>query len=217
MQSGAQVHHRRKTHLRMQPTVRPTKLSKTMNILIKSCSAHHPHKWPPKRIMGCSRRKAKNLCKERIDKEHACRPFVLKLVHKTTVFVSYYCPISLHTSSRSHPRPLLKTAMSTWSIGPIKSPTLTWGQQNGNNIYQCPYCHILLLTGERPGFCCGKNGQYLSSVPSLPPLPEQYAVFLHHPQISSYSRILNLIFSFTSLETTHKFPEMDGPPGFVAI
>ena len=107
--------------------------------------------------------------------------------------------------------------MSTWSIGPIKSPTLTWGQQNGNNIHQCPYCHILLLTGDRPGFCCGKNGWYLSSVPSLPPLPEQYAIFLHHPQISLYSWILNLIFSFASLETTHKFPEMDGPPGFVAI
>ena len=107
--------------------------------------------------------------------------------------------------------------MSTWLIGPIKSPTLVWGERKANNVHQCPFCHILLLTGERPGFCCGKDGQYLITVPPLPPLPEQYAVFLDDPQISSLSRILNLIFSFASLETTHQFPDINGPPGFVAI
>lgn len=107
--------------------------------------------------------------------------------------------------------------MSTWAIGPIKSPVLVWGERRGNNVHQCPFCHIPLLTGERPGFCCGKNGQYLHDVPPLPPLPEQYETFLAHPQISSHSRILNLIFSFASLETTHQFPQIGGPPGFFAI
>ena len=107
--------------------------------------------------------------------------------------------------------------MTTWLIGPIKLPALVWGERRGDNVHQCPFCHILLLTGERPGFCCGKNGRYLNKVPPLPPLPEQYNIFLHHPQISSLSRILNLIFSFASLETTHQFPEISGPPGFVAI
>ena len=104
-----------------------------------------------------------------------------------------------------------------WLIGPIKSPTLTWAEKRGMNIHQCRYCGLHLLTGERAGFCCGKQGQYLLEIPPLPPLPPQYNVFITHPQISSLSRILNLIFSFASLETTHPFPEVTGPPGFFAI
>lgn len=100
--------------------------------------------------------------------------------------------------------PVKEISMYTWLIGPIKSPTLVRGEQKANNIHQCPFCHILLLTSERPGFCCGKDGQYLNTVPPLPPLPQQYGVFLDDPQISSCLRILNLIFSFASLETTHQ-------------
>ena len=128
-------------------------------------------------------------------------------------FTSYVIIISFPAPEN----PIKRTSMSTWLIGPIKSPTLVWGERKANNVHQCPFCHILLLTGERPGFCCGKDGQYLITVPPLPPLPEQYAVFLDDPQISSLSRILNLIFSFASLETTHQFPDINGPPGFVAI
>jgi len=51
----------------------------------------------------------------------------------------------------------------------------------------------------------------------LPPLPAEYNTFLSDPQISSLFRILNLIFSFASLETTHQFPQINGPPGFFAI
>jgi hypothetical protein len=106
---------------------------------------------------------------------------------------------------------------STWFIAPIKTPFLTWGERRGTSIHCCPYCGLHLLTGERPGFCCGKEGQYLQQIPPLPPLPPQYDVFITHPQISSLSRVLNLIFSFAALETTHEFPEIAGPPGFFAV
>jgi hypothetical protein len=54
-------------------------------------------------------------------------------------------------------------------------------------------------------------------MPPLPPLPVEYNVFIYDPQISSASCILNLVFSFASLESTHPFPKFDGPPGFLAI
>ena len=111
-------------------------------------------------------------------------------------------------------RPLI---MSTWSIAPIKTPTLIWGEHKGHHVHQCPYCSIPLLTGEHPGFCCGKNGQYVHDVPPLPPLPAQYNSFVSDHQISSLSCILNLIFSFASLETTLQFPQINGPPGFLQL
>jgi len=92
-----------------------------------------------------------------------------------------------------------------------------WGEHKGHHVHQCPYCGIPLLTGEHPGFCCGKNGQYVHDVPPLPPLPAQYNSFVSDHQISSLSCILNLIFSFASLETTLQFPQINGPPGFFAI
>ena len=106
---------------------------------------------------------------------------------------------------------------SHWLIGPIKSLTIIWAEKRGTNIHQCHYRGLLLLTGERAGFCCGKQGWYLLEIPPLPPLPPQYNVFITHPQILSLSCILNLIFSFTSLETAHQFPEVARPPGFFAI
>ncbi|EIW77287.1 hypothetical protein CONPUDRAFT_27986, partial [Coniophora puteana RWD-64-598 SS2] len=92
-----------------------------------------------------------------------------------------------------------------------------WGNIRNGRRHACPTCGILFLTGERRGFCCGPNGSRYADVPSLPPLPEQYGIFLNDPDISSKSRILNLIFSFAALETTHAFPVNDGPRGFVAV
>ncbi|PPR05450.1 hypothetical protein CVT24_007467 [Panaeolus cyanescens] len=106
---------------------------------------------------------------------------------------------------------------NTWAIGPISDPKLKWGAVRNGHRHECPHCHILLLTGERPGFCCGKGGSRLNDVPSLPPLPPQYNVFINDPRISSLSRVLNLVFSFASLETTHAFPTISGGPSFVAI
>jgi hypothetical protein len=106
---------------------------------------------------------------------------------------------------------------NTWQIGTIVSPVLAWGGRHGNSFHRCRICNIDLLTGERAGFCCGIEGKYFNNTAPLPPLPPQYATFINHPQISSMSRILNLIFSFASMETTHPFPTVEGPPGFVAI
>ena len=94
---------------------------------------------------------------------------------------------------------------------------LSWGGERGGQFHKCRTCGILLLTGERPGFCCGPGGSKYHEVPPLPPLPAQYNVFLNHRDISRNSRILNLIFSFAALETSHAFPNIDGPPGFLAI
>jgi hypothetical protein len=104
----------------------------------------------------------------------------------------------------------------TWFIRQLPTTTLSWGG-TASVPHQCPHCHIDLLTGEKPGFCCGKKGSRLNNVPPLPPLPPEYNIFINDPRISSLSRIVNLIFAFASLETTHPFPENTGPPGFFAI
>ena len=105
----------------------------------------------------------------------------------------------------------------SWKIGPISSTKLAWSNEHAGQSHKCCTCGIPLLTGERPGFCCGPGGSKYHEVPPLPPLPVQYHVFLNHPDISHYSRILNLIFSFVALEMSHAFPTIEGPPGFLAI
>ena len=105
----------------------------------------------------------------------------------------------------------------TWKIAPLSSARLRWGEQHAGHVHSCRICGILLLTGERPGFCCGPGGSKYHQVPPLPPLPAQYQLFLDHHDISRHSRILNLIFSIATLETSHSFPNIDGPPGFLAI
>lgn len=106
---------------------------------------------------------------------------------------------------------------STWAIGPISTPTLQWGARRGNRVHRCPTCNIVLLTGEDPGFCCGPQGSKFALTPPLPPLPPEYNTFINDRNISASSRILNLVFSFASLESTHPFPGNDGPRGFIAI
>ncbi|EIM83451.1 uncharacterized protein STEHIDRAFT_37475, partial [Stereum hirsutum FP-91666 SS1] len=74
----------------------------------------------------------------------------------------------------------------------------------------CRHCGILLLTGEKAGFCCGDRGARLADVSNLPPLPAEYTTLMQHPHISKLSRKLNLVFSFASMETSHKFPNTHG-------
>jgi hypothetical protein len=105
----------------------------------------------------------------------------------------------------------------TWTIGPISTPRLRWGEIRGGRTHRCPVCGVILLTGEDPGFCCGPQGSHASDVEPLPPLPQEFDTFINDPNISSSSRVLNLIFSFASLESTHPFPDSNGLPGFVAI
>lgn len=108
-------------------------------------------------------------------------------------------------------------ATRTWEIGAISSPRLEWGARRGETSHRCKTCHISLLTGEQSGFCCGPGGARFGDVRPLPPLPPEYNTFLSDSRISHLSRLLNLILSFASLETTQRFPENDGPPGFMAI
>jgi hypothetical protein len=109
------------------------------------------------------------------------------------------------------------TDMDTWLIRRSNQCLLQWGQIHNGVQHRCATCGILLLTGETAGFCCGPNGRRFHDVGPLPALPAEYSIFLHDPRLSSLSRILNLLFSFASLETTHSFPHISGPPGFVAI
>ncbi|KIM65722.1 hypothetical protein SCLCIDRAFT_14870 [Scleroderma citrinum Foug A] len=109
------------------------------------------------------------------------------------------------------------TLQPTWEIAPLSSTRLQWGELCAGRIHSCHTCRVVLLTGECPGFCCGPGGSKYHDVPALPPLPPQYQVFINHHDISQHSRILNLIFSFAALETSHAFPNMDGPPGFLTI
>jgi hypothetical protein len=106
----------------------------------------------------------------------------------------------------------------TWQIRRIKSVDLRWGTTHKNTPHCCPHCHIELLTGEHPGFCCGKNGKYANDPPPLPNLPAEFDTFLNNPHISAVSRLLNLIFSFAALESSHEFPPLPpGGPSFVAM
>ncbi|KAF9561457.1 hypothetical protein CPC08DRAFT_608202, partial [Agrocybe pediades] len=102
-------------------------------------------------------------------------------------------------------------------IGGISSPVLQWGAFRLGTMHQCPVCKLVLLTGERKGFCCGKDGSKFNDVLPLPPLPEEYNTFINDPNISSKSRILNLAYSFASMETTHDFPAFSQGNAFVAI
>jgi len=106
---------------------------------------------------------------------------------------------------------------SHWKIGAISTPRLHWGAVRGNHIHCCPTCGIPLLTSETPGFCCGPAGSKFHDVPPLPDLPAEYSTFIYNPNISSLSRILNLVFSFASMETTQQFPTPPGGHAFVSI
>ena len=105
---------------------------------------------------------------------------------------------------------------SLWLIGGIPSPTLAWGQTWGGVRHECRYCGLILLTGEKAGFCCGNRGSHLHDVAPLPPLPPSYQTICNHPQISTLSRKLNLIFSFASMESSHAFPSQTAN-GMVAV
>ena len=101
----------------------------------------------------------------------------------------------------------------------LSTPSLSHGVTFVKDMYvhQCNRCHIILLTGERPGFCCGTNGSHVDDIPLLPPLPPEYNAIINHPDISRLSRILNLIFSLASLESSHPFPTQNGPQAFFAV
>jgi hypothetical protein len=104
----------------------------------------------------------------------------------------------------------------TWYIVPFSCPTLRWGAIWNRIPHLCPFCHVILLTGEKHSFCCGPNGNHFQAIPPLPALPQDFDMFINDPQISHLSWNLNLIFSFVSLESSHAFPS-PGTPSFLVI
>ncbi|EJD35814.1 hypothetical protein AURDEDRAFT_20223, partial [Auricularia subglabra TFB-10046 SS5] len=87
--------------------------------------------------------------------------------------------------------------------------TLWWGICKRTQAqHRCPHCGVEFLSGEAVGFCCGPNGQKRNDVQPLPPLPAEYAVFVNDRNISSLSRLLNLIYSFAQLESSQPFPSL---------
>ena len=113
--------------------------------------------------------------------------------------------------------PTMPCSSSTWAVREMPRVRLTWGATHKGRVHKCPTCDVMLLTGETPGFCCGHAGQHFAKVPHLPPLPTEFNSLITHPDISHSSRILNLIFSFAALETTHPFPSLPGSRSFFAI
>ena len=134
---------------------------------------------------------------------------------------SEWHPIESKTWETIHHPPIMDqnawTATWMWQIGPISTPSLWWKERRAGRTHECQHCRLILLMGKRADFCCGKQGSRLHDVPPLPPLPPEYITFINSPNISSMSRILNLMFSFASLESTHVFPDFNRLPGFMAI
>ncbi|KAJ3778457.1 hypothetical protein FB446DRAFT_631864, partial [Lentinula raphanica] len=109
-------------------------------------------------------------------------------------------------------------ASNCWSFGPMSAPNFTWGAVRGGKQHVCSHCGVVLLTGELSGFCCGPKGKFANAVPRLPDLPVEFDEFINERGFSSKSRVLNLIYSFASLQSTHSFPSFTGnTPAFVAI
>lgn len=100
---------------------------------------------------------------------------------------------------------------NTWLQGRLSSTFLTWN-------HTCTHCRVTLLPSEdiSTPFCCGGARRGRQYQP-LPPLPIEYNDFLNHPDISARSRSLNLLFSFSSLESTHEFPEAARNFSFIAV
>jgi hypothetical protein len=86
--------------------------------------------------------------------------------------------------------------------------------------YVCPHCRAPLLNHESKTFCCN-NGR--ARAPPLPPLPANISSLLSDPAtvsaqcLSSHSRKLNNLFSFTAIGTTKGFAHFDSGISTVAI
>ena len=126
--------------------------------------------------------------------------------------------VVIHFHSQRHNETDGEETAQTWMIGPTRNACLQWGSTRGATVHRCPHCFVDLLTGERPGFCCGKNGKYSNDPPGLPPLPSEFDDIIQDPNVSALSRLLNIIFSFAALESSHEFPPLPpGGPAFVAM
>jgi hypothetical protein len=69
---------------------------------------------------------------------------------------------------------------SAWQQRHVSKMTLAWGAQIQGRRHECPICHVVLLTGEKAGFCCGLKGSHYHDVNDLPPLPQEYMAIIAH-------------------------------------
>lgn len=97
-----------------------------------------------------------------------------------------------------------------WHLSPIRPRSIFW-----SNERHCTFCGIALLNTESHGWCCLRGKK---KTKPLPPLPFEIELLVEYPNISTLSRVFNLIFSFAALETEGVFPSMEhhGPMGFFA-
>ena len=113
------------------------------------------------------------------------------------------------------------STQSMWGSTWLPTVQLQWAASQGHRVnhflHRYRHCSIDLFTGEESGFCCELGESQLNDVPALPPLPAEYNLFLSHCHFLQLSCQLNLIFSFTALETTAKFPTVHSEQGFLAI
>ena len=114
-----------------------------------------------------------------------------------------------HFICKMPPRPHIDDPF-VWRISTVRCRPIEWTSNR-----QCSFCGIPLLNTEKSGWCCLKGTRMTKP---LPPLPFEFQQFINCPNISSLSRVFNLIFSFAALETEGTFPSMDSnsPPGFFA-
>jgi hypothetical protein len=83
----------------------------------------------------------------------------------------------------------------------------TWNQS-------CTYCGIQLLQGEENGWCCNKGK---TIAPPLPPLPPAFVQLSQRRDISSLSRKLNNLFTFTAIGTSNGFQQFQHGLSSVAV
>ncbi|CAG8496235.1 7053_t:CDS:2 [Cetraspora pellucida] len=73
---------------------------------------------------------------------------------------------------------------------------------------RCDICSTTLLTGEMPEFCCNRGKRIL---PSLPPYPMEINDIINNCNVSTLSRKLNMLFSFTAIGVQGQFLNLPAP------
>ncbi|CAG8641606.1 26675_t:CDS:2 [Racocetra persica] len=89
---------------------------------------------------------------------------------------------------------------------PLSPMTFTWDRS-------CPYCSTMLLTDELAEFCCNHGKRIL---PLLPSYPTDINSIFNNTNISTLSRKLNSLFTFTAIGVQGQFVHLS-PPSSVCI